>query len=253
MGKKKPFNAADYPGVFTYRPEDMPTSFTGEAEKEANLHDFSEFFFEHRVNKDTGKKVPFFDIIVRFNKEKNPTPAYWPKASTASTLRRKLEARLKEKHDREESEGKIVVRPHSYITEKQTKLKGKKLDHTTKTYVDAKIARRNNLSMRTNTLAERLAESAEYELDEALNEDDVGIALQRKKHAISVFQHLSRHVHKSKELDIKAGQARVGEATFLMELMGRAAAGKLDAEQMYQLEASIPLDEREELRVSSDE
>lgn len=213
-----------------YPEERKPIPYTGIPEKKANLLKFTKFYFDNRIDQITGKTTNIFKLIVAYNDKMKPEVPYWPKESVCLQLNRKLRDQLNDRLDRIEGEGVVVVRPSSAANR----------FHKKKPTVDGEVVGKRTLDERVESLAEDLIDSAQDELNMANDgADEPAIAMKRKAHAVGVFAYISRHVHKKKELDIKTKASQIGEATFLMDLMGRATAGKLDEEQLKHLESAV--------------
>lgn len=218
-------------GLLDYPEHLKPIQFTAIAELRANEPKFAEFYFENRVDPTTQKSRSIFKLIEMYNEEVKPDVPFWPKVEPARVLNRKLKKQFEERLTALEKEGKQVIRPLPPFggRNQRSKLKVEVVDRT--------------LEERTETLADRLIDSATQELDLA-GDDDPNVGLKRKAHALGVFAYVSRHVHKKKDIAIKQSAAKVGEASFMMNLLGQASSGKLTAEQLAQLESAItPVDE----------
>lgn len=224
-----------------YPQDRQPVQYTGLVETQANRARFSEFYFEHRVDPTTRKSRNIFTLICKYNDEVKPDVPFWPKPESAKQLNRRLKKEFESRQDALEAEGKTVIRalpPFGKNAKYISKRKAEPIDRS--------------LEERAETLADRLIDSAEDELSIASDDDDPEIGLKRKAHALGVFAYISRHVHKKQDLAIKKSAAKVGEASFLMDLLGQATSGKLTGEQLMQLEAALQDDSSTEQVGESD-
>jgi hypothetical protein len=215
-----------------YPPDRTPETFTGLIETQANRARFAEFYFENRVDPVVRKSRNIFDLIIKYNDEVKPDVPFWPKPYSCRQLNKRLKVEFAARQDALEAEGKTVIRANPIF--------GKELPKKSAVPID------RSLEQRTESLADRLIDSAENELSYASDDDDPEIGLKRKAHALGVFAYISRHVHKKQDLAIKKSAAKVGEASFLMDLLGQAASGKLTGEQLMQLESALQNDSSSE-------
>lgn len=215
--------------ILNYPKERMPAQFTGPIEKAQNLEAFTEFYMENKIDPHTGKAVSVFRLIVMYNDLVKPKVPFWPAPHTANHLNMRLKKALVKRAATKIAAGKDVVLPSA-------------VGFSTKPYekkIDTEILK-PTLEERADTLADDLIASAQSELYEAASgNESTAIALKRKAHALGVFSYISRHVHKKREVDLKAKDSKIGEASFLLDIMGMATAGKLDESQLKHLEASI--------------
>jgi len=100
-----------------------------------------------------------------------------------------------------------------------------------------------DLEAGTRTLAGELTNDALQMLqdDQALQEIYTSDELmKRRSYIVNVLSHVTKMVHGKAALALKASQEKRENASFLMNLLAKASAGKMSEEEMALLEASHP-------------
>jgi hypothetical protein len=200
---------------------------------------FREFYLERRFAPD-GSKVSLIKLVDQFN-EITPPGDFFPQSKALSRWRRDWDAELAGKFKSPEmrlAAKKALEKKGGSIAQMLVKIQkggGKEVAE----YV---VPEAQQLEEGAATLGEMLLVDAAHTLKDTQEREEVfddEVVVKRKQYALNVFNFVMKAAHKRHEIDIKRhGEARE-TASFFVDLLARAQAGKLQEGELEILRGSV--------------